>query len=542
MNDTFIIAGRSSALSLAQMELFKQKALAVSAQSKFAFHCIETAGDKDQSKPLHLVEGSNFFTQDVQELLQKGIAHFAVHSMKDVSQIDFFKNSAYAIIDRNALHDITIFSHKGLQKLKAGRPICIGTSSPRRSRMAIRFLQNHLPQYHKNILLTATAIRGNVEVRLQKMEAGQVDAVILAAAGLNRLLQTESMGTIVKQILQRCKTMQLPLFDCPPALGQGAIVVEAHHSNAAAVALLQQVNDKNLTAAIEAERGFAEKFGYGCSQQFGAFHLSNPHLSFTYAAGTDKDGQAIEEWSYPKPVVAADKKIFDTSLYRQLFFKAEQIPYQMPNAAEVIFVASPRAALSLTVDSAAQSNVWAAGSKTWKALAAKGIWVQGAADELGIEHALAQWQRPLYQYQKQNILILTSTASATRHLQNGWRAIGTYLLHFGNTKAWQQEAACSDVFFWTGYRQYLLAKPFLKKDVLHFCLPGATADFLKAEGLHPQCFPSLKAFHQWLRALEEKRQDALPQSIQTVSTAILNTEKNLPNPIRPLPGKALHSV
>lgn len=542
MNNTFIIAGRSSALSLAQMELFKQKALAVAAQSKFAFHCIETAGDKDQSKPLHLVEGTNFFTQDVQELLQKGIAHFAVHSMKDVSRIDFFKNSAYAIIDRNALHDIAIFSHRALQKLKAGQPISIGTSSPRRSLMAIRFLQSHLPQYHKNILLKAIPIRGNVEVRLQKMEAGQADAVILAAAGLNRLLQTKSMGATVSQLLQGTKTMQLPLFECPPALGQGAIVVEAHHSNAAAVALLQQINDKELTAAIDAERRFAEKFGYGCSQQFGAFHLNTPHLSFSYAAGTDKDGQAIEEWSYPQPLVAANKKIFDASQYRQQFFKATAIPYHLPKTTEVIFVASPRAAQTLDVNIAAQSKIWAAGSKTWKTLAAKGIWVQGAADELGLEHVLTQWQRPLYQYQKENILILTSAHSAALHQQQGWQAMGTYRLKPGNTKAWQQEAAGSDVFFWTGYRQYLLAKPFLKKDARHFCLPGATAHFLKAEGLHPQCFPTLKAFHQWLHAREAKRNDALQQPFPTPSTPLLNKEIILPHYIRPVPGKALHTT
>jgi hydroxymethylbilane synthase len=109
MRKEFNIVCRGSWLSLAQVELFCQKVTAHF--PNLVLHPIikETKGDREQSTPLHLVEGKDFFTAEIQEDLRNGIADFAVHSMKDVSGDAFFENSFYRIIDRNDIRDIAIF-------------------------------------------------------------------------------------------------------------------------------------------------------------------------------------------------------------------------------------------------------------------------------------------------------------------------------------------------------------------------------------------------------------------------------------------------
>ena len=145
MKSTFTIACRGSWLSLAQAEIFKKKVHTVYPGITIEITIIETSGDKEQSMPLHLVEGKDFFTKEIQDYLKNNRADFALHSMKDVSSVDFFNEGQYAIIDREVLNDVAVFNDNVLDKIRNGEKIIIGTSSPRRSNMAAGFLQKALP-------------------------------------------------------------------------------------------------------------------------------------------------------------------------------------------------------------------------------------------------------------------------------------------------------------------------------------------------------------------------------------------------------------
>ncbi len=497
MKNKYVIAGRGSWLSLAQIELFKSKLLAIYPDLQVHVAIQQTAGDKDQTKPLHLVEGQNFFTVDVQRLLREQNADFAVHSMKDVSSIDFFANSAYAIIDRDIMHDVAVFRADIVDRLKQGASVTIGTSSPRRSRMAVEFLSQHLPRFGAPALVNAVPVRGNVDSRLQKLEEGLYDGLILAGAGLNRLLAYGPAAETIHTLLADKKLMLLPLFECPPAIGQGAIVVEADAGNADAVAVLETVRNNELTKAIVMERQFAERYGYGCSQQFGAFHMLHPAGAFSYASGTGQSGREFTEWSFDAPDISPGKSVFSCADYMRSFFEYEFPDNDVSAAHPVLFVSSQRAITPAFRKVAAGKNIWAAGTKTWRALAKEGFWVDGCADSLGLEHLEHIWRTPLFRHSRNDVQITTSEQSAKLWKDKGWHAVALYKLRPAVKEEVKAAAGNADMVFWTSYQQYLLLRQELKREVIHCSLPGRTSEMLEAIGLQPAIFPTIKAFKQW---------------------------------------------
>ena len=117
-----------------------------------------------------------------------------------------------------------------MNKLKSGVPIRIGTCSFRREHMAFSFLSKALPQFGKKINLAPMPIRGNIDTRLQKLNSGQYDGIILAVAGIHRMLNSDE-SMLFQSLLADKKWMVLPMIDCLPAPCQGAIVAEALPEN-----------------------------------------------------------------------------------------------------------------------------------------------------------------------------------------------------------------------------------------------------------------------------------------------------------------------
>jgi hydroxymethylbilane synthase len=499
LKSTFTIACRGSWLSLAQAEIFRKKVTAAYPDVIINTTIIETAGDKEQTMPLHLVEGKDFFTREIQDYLNSNQADFAVHSMKDVSSTDFFATGHYAIIDREMLHDVAIFNENVIDKIKKGQKIIIGTSSPRRSNMATGFLQKALPKFTEAIInAEAQPIRGNVDTRLQKLHDGLYDGIILAAAGLNRLLQYEPAKEKVSALLQNKKLMVLPLFECPPAAGQGAIVAETTSDNADAVEILNAINNRQLTHAIKQERVYAQQYGYGCSQQFGVFHLDMPSISFTYASGKDGDAKAFTEWDFETILNLEGKQLFSSTDYMKDFFTYNFLEEDIDAAAELYFVSSHKAIHSPKIkEQLLQKRVWAAGTRTWYELARKGIWVEGCADGLGFNFLPAVFKSPLINIATNQIQIITNNKSKMHWLAEGINAVGTYEITGNLPQAIKNKLASADIIFWTSYQQYELCKPFIKNAVQHACPAGKTSKLLQGAGLQPIIFPTIKAFNDW---------------------------------------------
>jgi hydroxymethylbilane synthase len=504
LKSTYTIACRGSWLSLAQAHLFIKKVNAVFPHIKLHIKVVETAGDREQSMPLHLVEGKDFFTKEIQQTLNHNEADFAIHSMKDVSSLDFFNEGHYAVFDRELLQDVAIFNSSVITKLQKGEAVIIGTSSPRRSNMATAFLQKGLPQFNKvTTNVEAVSIRGNVDTRLQKLHDGQYDGIILAAAGLNRLLQYEPAKHKVADLLKDKKVMLLPLFECPPAAGQGAVVAETQKDNAAAITILKAIADTKLTEAIRKERVYAGRYGYGCSQPFGVFHLDTAAVSFTYASGSSDNAGNFTEWNFDAVLSLKDKILFSSADYMKSFFE-----YNYLNDVEVaentvaVFISSYKVVHSDALKKQIENKkVWASGTKTWYDLAKKGIWVEGCADGLGFNFLLPVFKSPLVDIEISDIQILTNKNSAQHWIDDGFNALYTYELKGSLSAEVKDKIANADIIFWTSYQQYELCKGFLKDKVQHVCPSGKTATLLQAEGLAPVIFPTIKSFIDWKKKL-----------------------------------------
>ncbi len=464
----------------------------------------ESRGDTLQNIPLQTVEGSDFFTQDIFDALQSNEADIAVHSLKDMSSEHFFGSNKFAVVDRDDVRDIAIFRKEVESKLKKGDKIIIGTCSPRREEMAIFFLQKALPQWNKDFKVETKIIRGNVDTRLRKLDTGEYDGIILATAGLNRLLSSPSAvenpdgGYSIKKLLKDKKLMLLPLIECVPAPCQGAIVAEANPANKKAVEMLNTINDKKLMQACTQEKQTAIQYGVGCLQRFGVTTISYGTNEVIYAAGKDSNDITFSKWTGLPELNIVNKNFFSTTDFMGSFFQYQYNDEPTTINEAIVYVANYKAAQKEEVIQQLQlKKVWAAGTKTWFELAKKGIWVEGSADAFGVEFLLTPWQMRLFNISKDQVAIVTNNSSAATWKEKGWKTYGTYGTQEKQAPGIEAQIKQADIIFWTSFRQYVQYKNVLKENVQHVCPYGETAEQFKAAGISPVIFPNIKAFQQW---------------------------------------------
>jgi hydroxymethylbilane synthase len=496
--ETIRLIGRSSRLSLLQLEKVKQKIEAISPGINVQIIARSSRGDVLQDVPLHTVEGSDFFTQDIFDALVNDEADIAVHSLKDMSSEHFFGDNRFAVIDRDDTRDVALFNKNVELKIKNGDTIIIGTCSPRREEMATGFLQKALPQWSKEFRVVTKSIRGNVDTRLRKLDSGEYDGIILATAGLNRLLASEQDTQVIKGLLRDKKLMLLPLIECVPAPCQGAIAGESNPANQKAVEVLNRINDAKLMEACVHEKRTAVQYGAGCLQKFGVTTIHYGDKEILYAAGKDSEGTIFTKWTGLPELVPGKKNFFSTTDFMGNFFQYEYNDDTLIINEPVVYVANYKAVEKKElIEQLQEKKVWAAGTKTWFELAKKGIWVEGCADAFGLEFLLTPWQMPLVNISKTDAAVITNDNSAAGWQAKGWKVYGTYSTAEKRIPSIEEHVKEADIIFWTSYRQYLQYRDAVKDAVIHTCPYGETAEQFKSAGIEPVVFPNIKAFQQW---------------------------------------------
>jgi hydroxymethylbilane synthase len=208
---------------------------------------LSTRGDELLDQRLDKAGGKGLFVKELESAMAGGRADLAVHSMKDVPAELPPGFALAAITTREDPRDVLISSYKSLQEMPSGATV--GTSSLRRSaQVAERYPQ-----------LQARLLRGNVDTRLAKLDRGEYDAIVLAAAGLVRL------G------LERRISARLGTDEMLPAPGQGALGIECVADRADLVALLAPLADPATAACVRAERTVSRALGGSCSLPLAAF-------------------------------------------------------------------------------------------------------------------------------------------------------------------------------------------------------------------------------------------------------------------------------
>jgi hydroxymethylbilane synthase len=203
---------------------------------------IVTAGDRDRETPLPEIGGKGLFTEALEQALLSEAIDLAVHSLKDLPLAERPGLVVAAICFRADPRDVVISRTRvGLDALPAGARV--GTSSTRRAAQ-LRMARGDL---------VLVPLRGNVDTRVRRALAGDYDAVVIAAAGVERLGLADAVSEY------------LPLERMLPAPGQGALAVQCRSDDSAVLKLVTALDDPAVRAAVEAERAFLAGVGGGCA-------------------------------------------------------------------------------------------------------------------------------------------------------------------------------------------------------------------------------------------------------------------------------------
>jgi hydroxymethylbilane synthase len=245
----FRIGTRGSPLALAQTYLTRRLLAAAHdvAPERFDIIVIRTTGDAIQDRPLAEAGGKGLFTKELDAALIAGDVDFAVHSSKDLPTFLPPEIALAGFLPREDVRDALIARDgRGIADLPAGA--VVGTASLRRAAQ----LKRRRPD------LRTTLLRGNVETRLRKVESGEIDATLLALAGLKRLGLADRASAL------------LPLDEFLPAAGQGAIGIARRAEDEATAALLAPILCADTGAALAAERAFLTLLDGSCRTPIGA--------------------------------------------------------------------------------------------------------------------------------------------------------------------------------------------------------------------------------------------------------------------------------
>jgi len=240
------IGSRGSTLALAQASWVKRQIEEHLPELQVELRTIRTGGDRFIDAPIKEIGGKGIFTKEIEEALTGGEIDLAVHSLKDLPTQLPAGLTLLAVPKREDASDVLI-SRSGAKLADLEHRATIGTGSLRRKAQLLAYRAD----------LQIAPLRGNIDTRLKKLDNGEFDAVVLAAAGLRRIGRDNYI------------TQFLPDEICVSAVGQGALGIEARDETDLRERLVF-LHDAQTFAEVAAERAFADRLGSGCHVPIGA--------------------------------------------------------------------------------------------------------------------------------------------------------------------------------------------------------------------------------------------------------------------------------
>ncbi len=241
MDNTIKIGTRGSSLALWQANWVKDTILKNFPEMTVELEIIKTKGDKILDVPLAKVGGKGLFVKEIEEALLSGRVDIAIHSMKDMPAELPEGLTIGAIPDRENPSDVVI-SKDGLKLSELPEGATVGTSSLRRSSQL----------YKKRPDFKIVALRGNIDTRIKKLKNGEMDAIILAAAGVHRL----GFSEVITEYIDHDTML--------PAVGQGALCVETRLNDDKVAPIMDKMNHHDTRVAVLCERAFLNRLEGSC--------------------------------------------------------------------------------------------------------------------------------------------------------------------------------------------------------------------------------------------------------------------------------------
>lgn len=245
---TLRIATRQSPLAMWQAEFVQAQLQKLHPELTVELLPMTTKGDQILNSPLALIGGKGLFVKELEHALLDGRADIAVHSMKDVPPTFPAGLGLGAILKRHSPFDALLSNrYNSLADLPAGSHV--GTASQRRkAQLLARFPT-----------LKVSTLRGNIQTRISKLDAGEFDAILLAASGLQRM----GLDARIKAVLSAEESL--------PAVGQGALGIEVRENDQDVAKYLKPLVDIETQTNVAAERRFSKRLGGSCSVPLGCY-------------------------------------------------------------------------------------------------------------------------------------------------------------------------------------------------------------------------------------------------------------------------------
>jgi len=274
------IGTRGSPLALVQARTVAARLSAAlgAREQEIELVVIKTSGDVIQDRPLADEGGKGLFTKEIEEALLARRVDLAVHSAKDMPTFSQPGLMLAACLEREDPRDVFI-SRKARSFAELPKGATLGTASLRRQAIALRMRPD----------LKVTPLRGNVETRLRKLDDGQVDATILALAGLKRLGLTQHATKI------------MDATEFLPAVAQGAIGIETRADDKRVRDMLAQIDHADTSTAVGCERAFLAELDGSCKTPIGGHATLSGGVLHFRGMIVKPDGSAAHETSVAGP-------------------------------------------------------------------------------------------------------------------------------------------------------------------------------------------------------------------------------------------------
>lgn len=493
MPKTYKVGTRGSLLALTQCHQILDE-LKEKTGHQFETEIIKTQGDLNTSVPLWQLEGENFFTKELDAALLEKRVDFVVHSYKDLGSKRPVGIKIGAITKRKFAHDILLFRKDVIKNIAERKELIIGTSSPRRCVNIERHLKDFLPK--QGLEVKTKPLRGNVNTRVEKLNTGDYDGIVLALAGLERLAMTNSSRKELGPLVKDLEFMVLPLSYFPSSASQGALALECLEQNTEIITLLNTVHDDDTFEEVSRERKIFNEFGGGCHLSVGINVRKKDNGLIHFIEG-EFEGERVqrnyletdEEIKIKFPLFVGlppNKELkIENCIYDEIFSK-KSINEKVQYKAENIFVSSNYCIDWLESNYKGQT-LWSSGIKTMQKLAQKGYWVHGSSDSLGEDEIENLKNSEFLSLIKGNIskdwLVLTHKESKTRL---GDIATCYERIESSGTADFDKKIEGVHSFYWTSFNQfkkYCERYPYIKTRN-HFCGLGKTYEAFKKEGLN----------------------------------------------------------
>ncbi len=416
------IGGRKSLLSRLQISLLCASIKKNNPSIEFDFYLKAAQADEELQTPLWKLPVKGAFTSEFTKLLEERKMDIVVHSYKDLALSPQITNECeltsstkiYPILKRGDQRDLLLFKKNDIQTPPS--KILIYTSSLRRMTLTSKILPELLPQQLQNVPIEFESIRGNIPTRLLKLEKGSAQGILISKIALDRLLlppeelffhsrlldkkELEKEQDAIRKVLKNFEFMILPLSLSPNAPAQGTLAVEIHKADTNTFSFLQPLIDSITTHTTLRERKELAKHGGGCHQRIGVACIQTKDFLIQYKKGLveeieknetreanfELNERIIENFPNkaslaPTQWASNEKNIPCKETHNLLNITRNPQTHLQSTPPQFVFVSRNEAWPEIW--DSRKSVLWAAGVKTMKKLAKRGIWVHGCADGLG---------------------------------------------------------------------------------------------------------------------------------------------------------------